>query len=195
MTDRTRELTELELEELELETELRARRADLAEGLVPEGVVRSLYEHELLSRANFAAIEAELDTAAATIESRLVQDRGTFLELLEADLSEQTDAVAVLKRISAIDGPAGIVSVAGAKELVANATRFHAGVLYELALTGANRVRQEAAAQGETVPKTPIKLAPETRAALDAQALRLAQGPLVDVVRAIRERAYVEAAR
>lgn len=195
MTDRSKELTELELEELELTVELRARQADLAEGLVPGGMTRALFDHELASRTNFASLEAELDTAAETIRNRLVMDRQAFLELLETDLARTPDAAGVVDRITAIDGPAGVLNVAGAKGLVFAATKFHKGVLTDLAMAGATRVRTEATAQGVTVPTAKPKLTPEDRSAIDRQATRLAQGPLVDLVRALREQAFVEAAR
>lgn len=182
----------LEVEELELLAELQARDHDLTAGLVPEGIQRSLYAHELQARTNFAAMELELDTAEATITARLAADRASFLGLLEDDLELQDDAGAVVDRIVALDGPVGLQDVKGAKPLVADATKFYRGVLTELAMASAGRARAEAAGQGVALPRTKPRLTAEDRAGIDRQALRLAQGPLVDVVRALREQAFAE---
>lgn len=182
----------LEVEELELLAELQARDQDLTAGLVPAGVQRSLYPHELRARTNFAALELELDTAEATIAERLAADREAFLKLLEDDLGAQDDAGALVDRIVALDGPVGLQDVTGAKALVTSAVRFYKGVLTELAMASAGRARSEAAAQGEVLTAAKPKLTAEDRAGIDRQALRLAQGPLVDVVRALREQAFAE---
>lgn len=193
--ERDEELLALEVEELELVTELKAREVDLSEGLVPQGMVRALYPHEIDAKVNFAVMEAELDSAAGVIENRLIMDRDAFIDLLEDDLAQTESADALIKRLTAIDGPAGVLDVKGAKKLVTEATAYHRGVLTELAMASATRVRQEAVAQGVTVPKSPIRLDPETKSSVERHAVRLAQGPLVDAVRTLRERAFLEAAK
>lgn len=189
------EVLELQVEELEIQTELESRRLDRLAGIVPEGITRALFPHELAARTNFAALEGDLEASAAAIESRLVLDRGAFLRLLGDDLAGQESPEALVDRIVAVDGPAGVLDVKGAKALVKDAVAYYRGILEAEALAQATRVRQEAAAQGVAVPSSALKLDPETRSAIDRQALRLAQGPLVDLVRALRERAFLEAAR
>lgn len=183
-----------EVELLELEAELAARQEDIAAGRIPATAWRSLFPHELVARTNFAEIAAALDQAGLDIEVRLRLDRDAFLELLEVDLATQPDPPALLARLQAIDGPAGIVSVAGARKLLREAEGHHRGVLQALARGSARRVHEEAAGQGVATAAEQVTLDEDAKVAIDAQATRLAQGPLIDLVRSLRERAFLEAA-
>lgn len=185
------ELLSADLELLEIENEVLERRADRSSGMVPEDATRARFPHEIAARVNYAAMDTERKDVEQAISRVLVDVRARFLELLAADLGDRTDAE-IIKRLAALDGPVGYIGVIGARELVRDTSRKLRAALLDLAKVSAERVRAEADAQG--VPKAGrprVNLDAAKRAEIDRQAERLAQGPIVDLVRNLRERAYV----
>lgn len=168
-------------------------RVLLAAGILPGDAARGLFPHEIAARTRFALLAADLDEIAAVTTRRLEDDREGFLELLRADLHGRADLGEVRDRLMALDGPEGLMAIKGVEALVQTATQVHRGNLIDAAERARDRVRDEAADQGVELPPVP-KLSKATVATLEAQALRLAQGPHVDLIRSLRERAMILAA-
>jgi hypothetical protein len=183
----------LEVEALEIATELRLRQADLAEGRVPTGMTRALFPHELAAQTNFAAIEQELDELVEVITRRLEQDRALYLTMLEADLRARKSTADVGLRILELDGASGWMGVQGGGDLELDAIDAHRNTLIAGAEAGMDRVRAEAKAQGVRVAARP-KLSTDDLEKIDVHAKRLASAPNVDLIRAVREEATIRLA-
>lgn len=195
-------LHELEatLEAAGLEQTIRAMHSDLAAGVVPQGMHRPLFVHEIAARTNFAGIEGDLTAEADVLAGRLSQSRARFIELVTAELERQVaiqSPTAPIQRIAQLifdaDGPDGLRAIGGAAELLDEDARWHRGRLSVAAEKGFRTVLAEAAAQAFPVPEgLALKLDAEAADHLDLAARRLAQAPQVDVLTALRERIYVE---
>lgn len=169
--------------------QLAMRSEDVAAGLVPPWVRRSLLAHELAAGVSFAAIDNAEAATGAAVARRLADDRVAFLRLLLVDLGRQADGPAVVRRLFAIEA-GGIVSVPGAAELL-DATAADLLVVLERHAEGAaGRVLAEAEGQGVAgVPADVGALDAAALEQLDQVAHRLAQAPQVDLVRFLREEA------
>lgn len=188
----------LEVEAAELEAQIAARRADLAAGIVPPGVHRALYPHELAARTDFAGIIDDTSAAAVVIVQRLQEDREKFLELLAADLAAAAatnrptaPTARIAERLLDIAGPDGLSTIDGADALIAEAARVHRGHLDAALRTAARRLDQEARAQGAAITEA-LKLDPAAEDHLMLAARRLAEAPHADVTRALAARVLVE---
>jgi hypothetical protein len=173
------------------------RRTDLASGLVPAGVTRPMFPHEVYAGTDFAGIEAGVDTVAGDIAKRLETDRAAFIALLEADLAAVAANpgmlpadVAVAQRLLQLDNVLGISSIAGVGALIAEAEARYRATLGQAALNGGARVHTEAAHQGVDVTDARVKLGGLDEYRLDLVAQRLAQAPHADVLAAAADSAY-----
>lgn len=174
-------------------------RSDLAEGRVPTGVRRALFAHEVTARTNFASIQDDVTSEAATITARLGESRARFVDLVVAELRRVTAVASpvapiqrIAQRIFDADGPDGLRAIAGATDLLDEDARWVRGRLGVVGEKGFRQILREAAAQAFPVPADlELKLDLEHADHLDLAARRVAQAPQVDVIRALRERVYV----
>ena len=178
---------------LAADTELMA--ADVASGMVPDGVTRPLFTHEL--HTDFAAIEADVDAVAGDVARQLQADRQAFIDLLAADLVQVAANpgpspvdVAVAARLLQLHATLGIAAVAGATALVEAATVRYRQALAAAALAGAARVVAEAARMGVDTSGLRPKLDGLDEYRLDLAASRLALSPHTDVLDAAAAAAY-----
>lgn len=185
------------IEQAELEAAITARRHDLAQGLVPNGVHRALYRHELAARTSFAGIADDTVTIAAAIARQLAEDRGRFIDLVAADLAihaAQATPTAPTTRVAerALDlaGPDGLTAIPGVDTLLAESARTYRGLLERGLQTAARRLAGEAEQQGVTIGDT-LKLDPAIEDQLALVARRLAEAPQADVARALAVQALV----
>lgn len=186
--DRRHEHPVDELDRQVLEAEAGIARAalqeDMAAGLLPPGATRGLHPHELAARVSFAAIAIGEEAASQGIAQRLIDDRAAFLDLLVADLAAQPSGRAVVDRLLALE-TAGIVQVGGVGDLVgATATAVQAALLAHADLA-AQMAASEAALQGVDIGPALLDVA--ALAQIEQLSQRLAVGPHVDLVRALRD--------
>jgi hypothetical protein len=170
------------------EAERAAISEDIAAGLVPPWVRRSLHPHELTAGVVFAAIDADEERFARAIARRLADERAAALELVGSYLRTFPTGVQATEALSRleVDGLAGVPRMAALVEVTRRDLRV---VLEQAHAAGAGRVLAEAAQQGVLgVPGSALVTAP-TAAQLDQLALRLAVAPQVALVQALREEA------
>jgi hypothetical protein len=178
---------------LAAETEL--MEADLASGMVPDGVTRPLYSHEV--HTDFAGLEADVDRLAGELARLLEADRAKFIDLLAADLAavarnpgpDPVD-VAVAARLLQLHATLGIAAVAGATALVEQAEIRYRQLLAQAAQAGAARVVAEAARMGVDTASVAPKLPGLDEYRIDLAARRLALSPHTDVLDAAAAAAY-----
>lgn len=169
---------------------------DAAAGLVPTWAARGLYPHERAARVNFARIVDELDRHAGQITDRMVELRGQYADLVEAEFRRiaATDGPSEAAYwLMNVDGPMGLAGVPGAQELIDAAGDEFAGTLRQAAREGFGATLEEAAAQGVPVPgglRMSGQIARELDEFVRRQALRMASGPLGVATRTMREAAY-----
>ncbi len=174
------------------------RSAHLSAGLIPSDAHRSLFPWELDAHTNFAGIDDDVKAGAAHIAHQLAAQRAQFTRLLVGDLQATaaqagpvSPDVAVAQRVIAIDALLGLQAVSGSQELFAGAEADLRQILHGVADAGGQRLYGEAAAQGVTVNRDqPLPLTAEQQARIELAARRLATGPQVDLVRALREAAW-----
>lgn len=176
---------ELLVEAAELEATITLMRDDLAAGAVPPGMHRPLHPWEIASRTNFAAIDDAAAQLQADLTRTLNAQRQQLLAALEADIRAQPDVGSAFRRIMGMR-TAGIDQVAGAAEIVAATKSEAEELLFAHALDAAERIRQEAIAQGRQVAEF-AELDIDTITRLDDTALRLAQGPPADLLRTVSD--------
>lgn len=156
---------------------------DVAAGRVPSWARRGLFAHELTARVSFAALDRYQSGTVDVITDRLVTDRTVFLDLLADDLDTTPDVVA---RLLDLDGRVGLDSIAGAADLFDTGTADFELLLRRHALNAGAVAAQEALAQGVALT-APTALPNAAAEQVRQLAGRLATGPHVDVVRALRE--------
>ena len=185
---RNRPLYRLALAYAELtvaQVDLLAHGRDLMAGAPPEAW-RPLYPHERRARVDFAGIDTDLEVSRRRTIRRLTEERRKFANLLEADLNRARDV-----RVRVADlATRGLFDLTGAEEDLFEPARLrHLGDLEEVARQAAQRVLDEAAAQG--IPRSVLALGEDLDAdlasRLDLQARRLASGPHADALRAAAE--------
>lgn len=176
---------ELLVEQAELEAAITLMRDDLAAGVVPAGMHRPLHPWEIAARTNFAAIDDAGAQLKADLTRTLNAQRQRLLAALEADIRNQADVGSAFRRIMGMR-TAGIDQVAGAADIIAATKADAEELLFAHALDAAERLRQEAIAQGRAVSEI-ASLDIDTITRLDDTALRLAQGPPADLLRTISD--------
>jgi hypothetical protein len=169
------------------EADIAARTQDIAAGLVPDWVRRSLHPHELAARVSFAAIDANEQQTAGRVARRLTDDRRRLTALLAADFALLDSGRQVVDRLVALE-VAGLVQLPGAAQLLNTTATDLEAELRRHADEAAALVFAEARAQGVTTP-APFVLDPAAGAQLEQLAQRLAVAPHVDLVRALRDEA------
>lgn len=174
-----------EVDVAEATIELEARRQQVRRRIIPPDARRSALEHELAAETRFADLADDRARASEAIARRLADDRDAMLELIEADLAKLPTREATVARLLELEA-AGIAAIPGADALIASSTEAVAAILTETFTQAAERVAEEAARQG--VRFTPPGLTADDEGDLLAQATRLAQGPHLDLVKALRER-------
>jgi hypothetical protein len=173
------------VEAAELTAELEARREDLLAGIVPAGMPRALFPAELAARTNFAAMDAAGAQLQADLTNVLSRQRARILEQLHADIAAQPDVTTAYRRLVGLR-TLGLTNVAGVADTI-EATRAEAEeLLFTHALDAAERLRQEAIAQGREVGQF-AELDIDTIIRLDDTATRLAQGPPADLLRTVTD--------
>lgn len=178
-----------------LSADVELMQADLQSGMVPDGVTRPLFTHEL--HTDFAAIETGVDQTSGELARLMQADRQAFINLLAADLantarnpgSDPVD-VAVAARLLQLHAYLGIAAVAGATALVSQAEQRYRQLLEQAAVAGAQRAVDEAARMGVDVAGVKVKLDPLDEYRLDLAARRLAQTPQTDVLDAAAAATY-----
>jgi hypothetical protein len=184
-------LTELGVEHLELAAEETMRRQDLQAGLVPGDVRRSLYDHELTARVNFARLDADVVRTGTRLAQVLQAFRAALLALVERDLSGSAPfgGLAVARRMLELE-VRGPDSILGGGELVEATVARAVAEAEAAAVEGAVSVRAEAAAQGVGVPAQPgAPLPAEARATVELATRRSVLATAGDTLRALRDAA------
>lgn len=189
-----------DLEAAELDQRITAMQADVDAGLVPEGVRRPLFAHELQARTNFAGLENQVAREVDYLLRRAKADRARILALLDRDLratalrpGPASPLQRVALRLFDLAGPGGLLQMAGAADLLDEAERYHRGRLEVAAGVAARRVVQEAIAQRLPVAANLLPKLDQLQAdQLDLLARRIAQAPHVDLLRALRDQVVLE---
>lgn len=164
-----------------------ARRTRMA-ATAPFEARRQLFPHERAAGTDFARLDAGVRATARAIADRLGEDRLAFLELLGDDLEGRSPAE-VVDRLLDIDGPLGLADVDGVADLLEAAELYHRQLLAVAFDDGAEQVYAEALAQGIDPAAGGIPDPALGDRQLGQSARRLASGPLVDLVRILREAA------
>lgn len=178
-----------------LSADVELMEVDLQSGMVPSGVTRPLYSHEV--HTDFAGIEADVDQVAGELVRLMQQDRAAFIDLLAADLANTARSpgrdpvdVAVAARLLQLHAYLGIAAIAGATALVQAAEQRYRDVLAQAAAAGADRAVDEAGRMGADTTGVRAKLDPLDEYRLDLAARRLAQTPQTDVLDAAAAATY-----
>lgn len=179
----------LEVETAELAAELASRAEDLAAGLVPPGVTRALFPHELAARTNFAGIATALADTTEQLTGRLEAGRRRLLDLVTQDLAAHPDVTSAVRRLADLRAN-GIHQVAGAGDVLDALRTEVEDALATHAMTAAERAHAEAVAQGVAVPP-PSTVAPEVFDRIDEAARRLTVGPAADLVANLEREAWI----